>query len=357
MSGTKNVYQRGNRWYYRFELGGVERRRVIPGATTEAEAVKIASELRGRAAAGTLPDQLARVSTRFDDRLADFLRNYCPAKLKASTAKRYEVSAKPLAAYFTGTDLALLRRGDIAAFATARRNGFVGGGQVFAPVHTATVRRDLALLSRIYTRDINLDLLERNPVADFDKSELPEAEQRVRFLSADEYRKLIDAAQRIDPHFAQAVIFAAGTGLRANEQFQLTWDRVDIEQGTVRLDAKHTKTSRPRVVPLDPASLAVVKARVACRALCRLVFCFQDTAGQWCSFKPAYTGRRLHRALKEAGIDDFRWHDLRHHAASMWVQKGSDLYPVSKLLGHASVRTTERYAHLNADALRRVVEG
>ena len=56
-------------------------------------------------------------------------------------------------------------------------------------------------------------------------------------------------------------------------------------------------------------------------------------------------------ALRMAGIDDFRFHDLRHTAASWMIQCGADIYAVQKILGHSHIRTTQRYAHQSPEYL------
>ncbi len=60
--------------------------------------------------------------------------------------------------------------------------------------------------------------------------------------------------------------------------------------------------------------------------------------------------------LQSAEIKNFRWHDMRHDFASNLIMKGIDLYTVSKLLGHASIKTTERYAHLAEGHVANAVE-
>ena len=73
--------------------------------------------------------------------------------------------------------------------------------------------------------------------------------------------------------------------------------------------------------------------------------------------KPVTTLKKsFHTALRTAGIDDFRFHDLRHCFASDLVRKGADLFVVQKLLGHASPKMTQRYAHLHDDHLQRTVQ-
>ena len=71
---------------------------------------------------------------------------------------------------------------------------------------------------------------------------------------------------------------------------------------------------------------------------------------------PRNMTREFYNALRKAGIQDFRFHDLRHTFATRLVQSGVDIYSVAKLLGHKDIKTTQRYAHHYPESLRRSVQ-
>jgi integrase len=124
------------------------------------------------------------------------------------------------------------------------------------------------------------------------------------------------------------------TGMRQGEQFGLTWDRVDLDNATVRLNK--TKNGKPRFVRLNSRALTVMRAlrELSLKDGGRVFVLNQE---------PYWFGD----AVEEAGIVDFTWHDLRHTFASRLVMAGVDIRTVQELLGHESVTMTMRYSHLS----------
>lgn len=348
----KNIYLRGDRWYYRFEIDGRERRGVLAGATTEAEALALALAKREE----LIPTPGVSRKLTIDEIVADYFATYCPDNIKTSTAKRYEGSARPLLAYFSGRLADSIGKRDLGEFARTRIKGFTAAGARFDAVRSMTVRRDLAFLSGVYSYALNQDRVVRNPVAEYDASSLPNSTLRVRWLQDADFEKLVAAAGEIDGQLADAITFAGHTGLRWDEQFSMEWGWIDDSTNVLHIPGAVTKTGQPRTIPLDRAARAVIERRAdVCRGLCRFVFCELDTDGQHVRFKHHRIARPFTRAVVRAGLSDFRWHDLRHHAASRWVRGGASLYPVSRLLGHSTIVQSEKYAHLSPEALRAVV--
>src|SRR5262245_33411945 len=128
------------------------------------------------------------------------------------------------------------------------------------------------------------------------------------------------------------------TGMRQGEQFGLTWDRVDLDNGTVRL--KKTKNGKPRFVRLNSRALTVMKAL-------REFNVEEEGTGPRRVFIICKRPQWLHDAVQEAKIVDFHWHDLRHTFASRLVMAGVDIRTVQELLGHENITMTMRYSHLS----------
>ena len=170
---------------------------------------------------------------------------------------------------------------------------------------------------------------------------------RERFLTPGEYRRLgraltdAEAEGAIWPPALAAIRLLTLTGCRAGEILKLRWDDVDRTAGDFRLrDAK----AGPRMVPLTKPVLRVLDAIP------------REPEGLWviAGQMPGKNLTSLHhywRPVRErAGLEDVRIHDLRHSYASRALALGESLYTIGKLLGHSTVSTTARYAHLMQDA-------
>lgn len=157
----------------------------------------------------------------------------------------------------------------------------------------------------------------------------------------DFYRK--DEVAALLPHDeGAALLFALHTGARQGEQIALLWSDVDFARGTVQIRRSAprggavgpTKSKRFRTVPLTEALAKALRSLE--RSSVRV---FPDAT-------PDRLTALLERAAKAAGLRVLRWHDLRHTYASLLAMDGVPLRRIQKLLGHASIVTTERYAHL-----------
>jgi integrase len=136
-----------------------------------------------------------------------------------------------------------------------------------------------------------------------------------------------------------AVIVALNTGLRRGELLGLTWERVDLSRGVIRLEL--TKSGRRREVPMNDDSY---------RALVGLG---PKAGGR--VFKTRYIQTAYNNAVAAAKLDDVNFHTLRHTFASWAVMRGVTLKELQELLGHASLAMTMRYAHLAPEHLRTAV--
>jgi integrase/recombinase XerD len=207
-----------------------------------------------------------------------------------------------------------------------------------------TIRRYLATTSSIFAFAERSGWLVRNPVAQFDKRSLPEAQPRSRFITPTEYRRLLSASPL---HLKPILEMAVQTGMRLEEVLGLRWEQVNLERREVRLVV--TKTNQPRVVPLSDRAVAVFVASTRLGPS-PYVFTNPNTGQRYRNLRHSFG-----LACSRAGITDFRWHDLRHTFASWHVQSGTDLFRVSKLLGHASLQMSARYAHLATEHLHQAV--
>jgi integrase len=168
-----------------------------------------------------------------------------------------------------------------------------------------------------------------------------EPRERVRFLNDAELSAVLAAAEKYAPWMYAAVIVSLATGLRQGELLRLAWKDIDFEKKTLTvLIAKNTKR---RLVHLpDPAIAALKILRRDGVVGPKLVFVRPDG-------EPAdksYLTFHWLRVRTEAGLVDFKWHDLRHSCASFLAQNGASLVEIGSVLGHSSPSITAKYAHL-----------
>jgi integrase len=169
----------------------------------------------------------------------------------------------------------------------------------------------------------------------------PEPSKRVRWLSPEEAARLIT---ELPTHLADMAAFALATGLRQRNVSYLKWGNVSLERGTAWVDAQASKSRKAITVPLNEDAMRVLKRRIGQHP--EYVFTFKDKPVAKTSTQAWY------KALKRAGIEDFRWHDLRHTWASWHVQRGTSLQELQELGGWASFEMVLRYAHLGGEHLK-----
>jgi site-specific recombinase XerD len=201
----------------------------------------------------------------------------------------------------------------------------------------STVNRYRSLLSNIFTVGVRSGTVPFNPLSRVDK--FRESDSRIRFLDAEEEKSLRAAVRAQSAEHEAEIDLALHTGIRRGEQFGLTWDRVDLERGILTV---YGKTGR-RFVPINPAARSAIELLWRASNGSKFVCPDKRTEDQkdW--------RRWLDEACAAAKIENFRWHDLRHTFASRLVMAGVDLRSIQELLGHKSIVTTQRYAHLSPD--------
>lgn len=282
-------------------------------------------------------------SMTFDDAIGAYL-SVKPHVNKC--AQRDHYSLKHLRPYFGGRALNEIKRAHVRAYISHR---------LAEGVKVATVRRELRLVcAAINFVRLEFDLQNLpNPV---EKLGLAAEEPRVRWISREDAARLVSEAERSSsrPHLAIFIRLALNTGCRRGELLNLEWSRVDFQNRRFLLEARHTKTRRRRTIALnDDAMRTLQRIRTwQDEHVPGSPWVFGWKPGQRITtFKTAWTS-----ALKRAGIENFRIHDLRHTFASWLVMQGESIYVVKDLLGHASVTQTEIYAHLAPSQAKAAVD-
>lgn len=204
----------------------------------------------------------------------------------------------------------------------------------------ATVKRYLAALSHAFTIAIEeWGWLEQNPVQHVRKPKEPKG--RVRFLSADEMKRLMDACRNSNNKLLlPIVVLAISSGPRLGNILNLKWQDVDIFQERIILEiTKNDETQSLPLVSLAKSLLTDLEKNKIEGV--DLVFPAEKDPTKPVSIRKAWEA-----AVKEAELINFRFHDLRHTAASFLAMNGASLLEIAAILGHKTLEMVKRYAHL-----------
>ena len=193
------------------------------------------------------------------------------------------------------------------------------------------------MLSAIFKYAVERGYLKKNPVRGISIKATPN--KIVRYLSDIERERLIEACLKSTwPKLYLLVLLAITTGMRRSELINLRWSDIDFESSIAYL--ADTKNGEPRLNPIP--EIAMKELKKFRRVGNGLVFPSPAKPD-----KPFEFIKQWKIALNKAGIEKFRFHDLRHTAASYLVMGGATLHDAAEILGHKSTETTKRYAHLS----------
>lgn len=283
-----------------------------------------------------------------------------------ATAKAGAATLQSLAKQFAHLyprELSSISRADFDAFKARRLR---------AKVQPATVNRDLDRLKASLSVAVEWGLLSTNPLAGVRRIKR-DIEERVRYLSAHEEdalrkalierddharakresgnrwraernRALLTPITGYSDHITPMTLLALNTGLRRGELVQLRWQDIDLTARRLTVRAGYAKSGRTRHVPLNSEVVSVLKSYRG------------QLSGAGRLFSVAGIGKAWERLMQAAGVEDFRFHDLRHTFASKLAMGGIDLNTIRELLGHGDIKMTLRYAHLAPEHKAAAVE-
>ncbi len=204
----------------------------------------------------------------------------------------------------------------------------------------ATVNREIATFKHMLNKAVEWGLLETSPFTRGKRLLFRENNHRLRFLSEMEVEALLKVCP---PHLKPIVEAAIHTGMRRGEILSLGWEQ--IRNGLIYLT--ETKSGKARQIPInDRLGQLLRELRQKNQLKSQYVFCGPDGKRLF------WVTRSFNTACRKAGLENFRFHDLRHTFASHLVMKGASLKAVQELLGHADLKMTMRYAHLSQGHLK-----
>lgn len=228
-------------------------------------------------------------------------------------------------------------------------NGKTVRGKKRAPATVLRIMASLSAVLKVAERD--WQWIESSPMAKISK---PKAGRgRVRFLSDDERTRLLTVcADSGHPYLHTIVLLALSTGMRLGEIRGLRWELLDVRTGLTVGHAKllDTKNGERRGVPIAGAALAAVRA-LANREGKAVGLLFPSLRHRRKTSDQQDVAIDIRRpweeAVAKAGLKDFRFHDLRHSAASYLAMNGATPSEIAAVLGHKTLAMVKRYAHLS----------
>jgi len=264
-----------------------------------------------------------------------YIENYAKVK-KKSWKSDYSFLSAHLIPYFKGNQLDEITQLQVEKYIAMR---------IEDEVTKSTINRELACLRKMLNKAIDWGYGDDNPVSRVkffsEKDNLIE-----RILTEDEERLLL----KLSPEQLKSIIiFAIHTGMRKSEILSMKWKNIDLEKREIKVD--NTKSGKSRIVPINEE--LYVELLELKRKSGNSIWLFQNPKTE----NPLKDVKRSFKeACRKAGIQDLRFHDFRHTFASRLIEKGVDIITVKDLLGHSTVKITERYTHSNRNQKRNAVE-
>jgi integrase len=286
------------------------------------------------------------VSIKFEE-FAEKFRNYSKTHSKPKTYKFHNDAIRTLNLSFADLNLENISLENVDQYKYDR----------LQKVKPSSVNRHLAVLKKMLNLAEEWGYLKNNISSKIKL--LKEPPGRLRYLLKDEVPRLLQACLKtkakykdddgktyrevdvIKPkHLHLIVSIALNTGMRSGEILNLSREDIDLENGYIKIN--QSKTNKRREIPIN--------------AELKKLFLKYNMPESGKLFNIAEFKRSWNRAAEDAGLEDLKFHDLRHTFASHLVMQGVDLATVSNLLGHSTIQMTMRYAHLSPDHQKMAVE-
>jgi integrase len=308
------VFKIGKTFYVDFYYNGRRVRRAV-GSKKDAEnaltAVK-ADILRGE----------YRFKRERRIKFEDFAKEYLKhAEVNKKSWKSDKNSLNNLIPYFKGMILSKITPRHVEEYKAKR----------VSQVRPASVNRELACLKYMYSLAIKWKLADENPVKEVKLFQERKIEMHI--MKSDEISRLLNYARG---HLNAVVIIALNTGMRKGEILRLRWNDIDFFRHDIFI--KETKSGRSRKVPMNHL---VRKTLMDISRDSEYIFHNpRNKAGHIKEVKTAFKN-----ACRKSNLEDLRFHDLRHTAASKMVEAGVDIVTVAEILGHSDIKMTMRYVH------------
>ncbi len=329
------VRKRGDSWVCDITIDGRRVQKTIKGARTKGEALKAEAAIRTQMFERRY-GLAERPVCRFRKFVGDTFLPY--SKLNKKSYATDVSVCKALCDFFGGRELSEITSEHVEQYKKQRVEGQTRRGTTRSPLR---VNKELQILSKIFTLACDAKLMDSKPRIKM----FQVTGGRERCLTADEEKALM-AALEGQPWLQNIVTVALHTGMRRGEIFSLQWFDVDFGRGLINV--RNTKSGKDRAVPMNSVARGLLESLPKSSGY---VFPSPRTGGRLVDVKVSFEAAR-----KLAKIPDFRFHDLRHTAASRMAEGGADAFTLATIFGWGDVRMALCYTHATGEAMRRAVE-
>jgi integrase len=339
MNETPGLYQYKGRWRADFFYEG-QRYKKSFGAVNKTIAKEMMAIFRSEVIRGTYRPRASM--TPFDKFTAKYLA-FAEAENKPSSFQRKENSLKHLRKHFSGKTLSSISPFHIDAYKEIRKAERAAPG---------TINRELQCLRHMLNMAAKWGMLIKNPFSECKL--LKEPKEKERILSQEEEERLIEVAKKAPKatHLLPIIITALQTGMRKGEILNLKWSNINFTQGFITVTRGSRtgtpKNDRSRKIPMNELLTQTLK-NVKSRSTGELVFSDRDKS--LADFKTAWQ-----RVKRDAGIQNLRFHDLRHTVGTRLGMAGVDIRTLMEIMGHQDIKMTIRYLHPTSEHKRKAMD-
>lgn len=344
------VYVKNKRWYFEMMVRKKRYHKAIPEATNEKEAITYMQAFRTDLLRGRL-DMVDNIGCKLFKELADEYLKY--SKLNNRSYKSRVGRVKKFVALWGNKQLKDISAMDIEKYKKVRKEDIVRPEKVIDGVKlpakyvtNTTVNRDIEILRKMFNLAIENEWLNKNPCKYVKKLRVDNKIER--YLTPEEEIRLLNACKGRYSYLKPIIIFALNTGMRKGEILNLTWKCVDFQNNKIIL--LETKNGKKREVPINSVLLSLLE-KMKENQCCEYVFANPETKTKYSDLKRAFNN-----VCKISGVKNFRFHDLRHTAATRMVGSGVSITIAKEILGHSDIHTTMRYAHAITEQALNAVE-
>ena len=331
-----SVYKKNGKWYYKCQVFGVRKHGLCRGASDRSQALECEAEIKNDIALIHRGKKDKAETITLSEMLKEFME-YSETNNSEHQFIQNKHKVKIFKEFF-GEDAKIV---DITPLDIEKlKQSLIKKG-----LKNSSVNRYYSSLCKAFNLIIiNKRLNMLNPCKMVSK--LKEDNEILRYLTEDEEERLM---KELSEHLRPIVVCALTTGLRLSNILNLKWEAINLDMGFLEVLKQDNKGHKKIQIPLS-AKFKFELEKIGIKQK-GYVFINPDTGKPYTTIKTGFN-----KALERAGIENFRFHDLRHTVGTRLVSKGADLLTVKEYLAHSNLATTQRYMHPIKENMKKAVD-